>query len=97
MLTELGHLEPTRYNTEGMEHPELSTTICSEDHLGPEMVWKHDAERCGYLKGVTQQTPDTGKKELQHAQHMHAPQIRGFNAKLMVLTFRRNCVSTDSK
>ncbi len=57
-LTELTHWELMRYNTEGMENPQLSTTISSRR---PSMAQKHDAERCGYLKGATQQTPDTGR------------------------------------
>ena len=91
MLTEMTHLELIRCNVEGMEHPELSTTINSQRPLGSRDRTETRRRKIWVLEGGytadTRHRDKIREKELQHAQLMHALQVRGFDAKLMVLTF----------
>ncbi len=63
MLTELTHLQLMRYNAEGREHPELSTTISCQRPLGSRDGTETQRRKFGYLKGSTQQTADSGQDE----------------------------------
>ena len=88
MLTEMTHTEIMTYSTGGMEHPELSTTIHGlrpSGSTGPRRrkIWVLEG---GYTAD-TRHFDKVEEKQSQHAQLMHALQIRGFDAKLMVLTF----------
>ncbi len=91
MLTEMTHLELMRYTAEGMEHPELSTTINSRRPLGSRDGTETRRRKVWVLEGGytadTRHRDKMREKESQHAQLMHALQVRGFDAKLMVLTF----------
>ncbi len=91
MLTGMTNLELMRYNTEGMEHPELSTTISGRRPLGSRDGTETRRRKVWVLEGgYTADTRHRNKmreKGLQHTQLMHALQVRGFDAKLMVLTF----------
>ena len=77
MLTEMTHLELMRYNAEGMEHPELSTTISSRRPLGSRDGTETRRRKVWVFEGsYTADVRHRGKKsekELQHAQLMHAP------------------------
>ncbi len=74
-----------------MEHPELSTTISSRRPLGSRDDTETRHRTVWVLEGgYTADTSPRDKmmeKELQHAQLIHALQVRGFDGKLMVLTF----------
>ena len=88
MLTEMTHTELMSYSTGGMEHPELSTTIIGlrpSGSTGPRRrkIWVLEG---GYTAD-TRHLDKVEEKQSQHAQLMHALQVRGFDAKLMVLTF----------
>ena len=80
-----------RYNAESMEHPELSTTISRRRPLGSRDRTESRRRKLWVLEGGS--TADTRhrdkmrEKELRHAQLMHALKVRGYDAKLMVLTF----------
>ena len=91
MLTEMTHLELMRYNAEGMEHPELPTTISSRRPLGSKDRTETRRRKVWVLEGGytadTRHRDKIREKELQHAQLMHALQVGGFDAKLMVQTF----------
>ncbi len=105
MLTEMSHLKLMRYNAEGMQHPELSTIISSRRPSGPRDGTGHDGERFEYLKGATQQTPDTGtrwgKKEIQlltyPANACTTSQRLRCQADGSDIWTRRHCVSTGCR
>ncbi len=91
MLTEMTHPELMRYNAEGMDQPELSTTISCQRPLGSRDGTEIRRRKVWVIEGGYTADSRPGdkmrEKELQHAQLMHALKVRGFDAELMVLMF----------
>ena len=91
MFVEMSHPERTRYHPNATSFPELSSTVPRETELNtrgptgprPRKVWVLDG---GYTSD-TRHLEKIQDKETQHSKLMHALQMRGYDAKLMIFTF----------